>query len=98
WILQCWSDDECLKLLKKCYEAIPDDGKVIVVEALLGVMPENNAAWKAISQTDILLMAQSPRGKERSDKEYMELAIRAGFSGIRYECYVRMFCVMEFFK
>ncbi|XP_019440463.1 PREDICTED: caffeic acid 3-O-methyltransferase-like [Lupinus angustifolius] len=98
WILHDWSDDQCLKLLKNCYEAIPDDGKVIVVEALLPTMPENNAAWKAISQIDVMMMTQNPGGKERSDQEFMELAIGAGFSGIRYECYVHTFWIMEFFK
>ncbi|KAF2283205.1 hypothetical protein GH714_043537 [Hevea brasiliensis] len=38
WILHDWSDEHCLKLLKNCYEAIPDDGKVIVVDAVLPVM------------------------------------------------------------
>ncbi|XP_058772103.1 cathecol O-methyltransferase 1-like isoform X2 [Vicia villosa] len=28
WILHDWSDEHCLKLLKNCYDAIPDDGKV----------------------------------------------------------------------
>ncbi|XP_047260147.1 caffeic acid 3-O-methyltransferase-like [Capsicum annuum] len=26
-----WSDDHCLKLLKNCYEALPTNGKVIIV-------------------------------------------------------------------
>ncbi|XP_061359203.1 cathecol O-methyltransferase 1-like [Gastrolobium bilobum] len=98
WILHDWSDEHCLKLLKNCYDAIPDDGKVIVVEAVLPIIPETNAAWKSVSQTDVLMMTQNPGGKERSEQEYMELATAAGFSGIRYECYVRTFWVMEFFK
>ncbi|KAM4100014.1 hypothetical protein ACB094_05G036300 [Castanea mollissima] len=28
WILHDWSDEYCLKLLKNCYNAIPNDGKV----------------------------------------------------------------------
>ncbi|ONI23625.1 hypothetical protein PRUPE_2G199300 [Prunus persica] len=42
WILHDWSDEHCLKLLKNCYKAIPDNGKVIVVEALLPAMPETS--------------------------------------------------------
>ncbi|KAK9098087.1 hypothetical protein Syun_025132 [Stephania yunnanensis] len=30
WVLNTWSDEQCLKLLKNCYEALLD-GKVIVV-------------------------------------------------------------------
>jgi caffeic acid 3-O-methyltransferase len=40
WILHDWSDEQCLKLLKNCYDATPNDGKVIVVEAVLPAMPE----------------------------------------------------------
>ncbi|MQI32294.1 methyltransferase, partial [Escherichia coli] len=74
WILHDWSDEYCLKLLKNCYDAIPADGKVIVLEAVLPVIPETNAAWKAVSQMDVLMMTQNPGGKERSEQEFMELA------------------------
>ncbi|XP_068483098.1 cathecol O-methyltransferase 1-like [Phaseolus vulgaris] len=98
WILHDWSDEHCVKLLKNCYDAIPDDGKVIVVEAILPKIPENNNAYKAISQMDVLMMTQNPGGKERSEEEFMKLAREAGFSGIKYECHVNNFWVMEFFK
>ncbi|XP_057439722.1 cathecol O-methyltransferase 1-like [Lotus japonicus] len=98
WILHDWSDEHCLKLLKNCYAAVPDDGKVIVVEAVLSIVPENNPTWKSVSQIDVMMMTQNPGGKERTEQEFMELATAAGFSGIRYECYVRSFWVMEFFK
>ncbi|KAF3439778.1 hypothetical protein FNV43_RR18056 [Rhamnella rubrinervis] len=98
WILHDWSDENCLKLLKNCYKAIPDSGKVIVVEALFPVTPETSAAVKSISGTDVLMMTQNPGGKERSKQEFLALATAAGFSGIRFECYVCNFWVMEFFK
>ncbi|XP_048421857.1 caffeic acid 3-O-methyltransferase 1-like [Pyrus x bretschneideri] len=98
WILHDWSDQHCLKLLKNCYNAIPDDGKVIIVEALLPVMPETSTAVKSTSQIDVLMMTQNPGGKERSREEFMALATGAGFSGIKYECFVCNFWVMEIFK
>ncbi|KAF2283206.1 hypothetical protein GH714_043538 [Hevea brasiliensis] len=54
WILHDWSDEHCLKLLKNCYEAIPDHGKVIVVDAVLPVMAENSAAARDTSLMDVL--------------------------------------------
>ncbi|KAB2597917.1 caffeic acid 3-O-methyltransferase 1-like [Pyrus ussuriensis x Pyrus communis] len=98
WILHDWSDQQCLKLLKNCYNAIPDDGKVIILEALLPVMPETSTAVKSTSQIDVLMMTQNPGGKERSREEFMALATGAGFSGIKYECFVCNFWVMEIFK
>lgn len=98
WILHDWSDEHCLKLLKNCYESVPGDGKVIVVEAILPVAPEANVATKATSLMDVLMMTQNPGGKERTQHEFMALATGAGFSGIRFECFACNFCVMEFYK
>ncbi|EXC13660.1 Caffeic acid 3-O-methyltransferase [Morus notabilis] len=97
WILHDWTDEHCLKLLKNCYEAIPDDGKVIVVEAILPVSGTSSAA-KTAFQFDVGMMTQNPGGKERSQQEFVALAVGAGFSGIRFECFVTNYWVMEFFK
>ncbi|KAL0376263.1 UNVERIFIED_CONTAM: Acetylserotonin O-methyltransferase [Sesamum calycinum] len=36
WVLHDWSDDECIDILRKCREAIPEDrGKVIIAEAVM---------------------------------------------------------------
>ncbi|PQQ10868.1 caffeic acid 3-O-methyltransferase [Prunus yedoensis var. nudiflora] len=61
-------------------------------------MPDTSTAVKSTSQLDVIMMTQNPGGKERSEQEFMALATGAGFSGIRYECFVCNFWVMEFFK
>ena len=81
-ILHDYSDEQCLKLLKNYYDAIPDNGKVIVVEAVLPIMPNNSSTVKTTCQGDILMMTQNPGGRERSEQEIMDLAIRSGFSGL----------------
>ncbi|KAG6730352.1 hypothetical protein I3842_01G075200 [Carya illinoinensis] len=98
WILHDWSDQHCVKILKNCYTAIPNDGKVIVVEAVLPMTPEVSTCMKCNSQCDVLMMTQNPGGKERTQQEFEALAIKAGFKGIIYECFVSGFWVMEFFK
>ncbi|OIW02360.1 hypothetical protein TanjilG_08507 [Lupinus angustifolius] len=97
-VLHDWSDEDCLKVLKNCYAAIPDNGKVIVVEGVLPFEPETTDTVKSISQFDVLMMTTNPGGKERSEYEFMTLAKGAGFSGISYKCFVYEFWVMEFFK
>ncbi|KAJ1429187.1 S-adenosyl-L-methionine-dependent methyltransferase [Sesbania bispinosa] len=98
WILHNWNDEDCLKLLKNCHKAIPDDGKVIVVDAVLPVLPENTTIAKVASQADLIMMTQFSGGKERTQNEFMKLALGSGFSGIRVACRVSVFCVLEFFK
>ncbi|XP_050249540.1 caffeic acid 3-O-methyltransferase-like [Quercus robur] len=97
-ILHDWSDEYCLKLLKNCYNAIPNDGKVIVVEAVIPTMPNISTAMKSTYQLDMLMMTQHTGGKERTQEEIMALATMAGFSGIKFECSVCDLWVMEFFK
>ncbi|PIA46459.1 hypothetical protein AQUCO_01500181v1 [Aquilegia coerulea] len=54
WILHNWNDESCTKLLKNCYKALPDNEKLIVVEAILPVEAETNTAAKALCQFDIV--------------------------------------------
>ncbi|XP_054813306.1 cathecol O-methyltransferase 1-like [Prosopis cineraria] len=98
WILHDWSDEWCLKLLKNCHDAIPKDGKVIVVEAVLPFVSEISAAAKSITQSYVMMLTYCPGGKERTEHEFMKLATSAGFRGIRFDCFVRNFWIMEFFK
>ncbi|XP_022880297.1 caffeic acid 3-O-methyltransferase-like isoform X2 [Olea europaea var. sylvestris] len=98
WILHDWSNEHCLKLLKNCYKAIPEDGKVIVVEETLPVEPDTSTTMISTSQTDLILMTQYPGGKERSEVEFLALAKGAGFRGIRSNYSVCNFWVMEFHK
>ena len=74
-ILHDWSDDHCLKLLKNCFKALPDHGKVIVVDLVLPVKPDTSAFVKGIFKTDALMMTQHPGGKERSESDVRALAI-----------------------
>ncbi|XP_020203601.1 anthranilate N-methyltransferase isoform X2 [Cajanus cajan] len=98
WILHDWSDEHCLKLLKNCHKAIPSDGKVIVVDSVLPALPETTTTSKSGFQSDLLMMTQNPGGKERTQNEFMELALGSGFSGIRFVSCVSGFWVMEFYK
>ncbi|KAF7843740.1 caffeic acid 3-O-methyltransferase-like [Senna tora] len=99
WILHNWGDERCLKLLKNCHESLPDNGKVIVVDALLPVVPDTSASVKSSTQFDVMMMTYIPAGgKERSEQEFIDLATSTGFTGVRFKCFVRNLCVMEFYK
>ena len=42
WVLHCWGDYNCVKVLRKCKEAIPAGagagGKVIIIDAVMGAL------------------------------------------------------------
>ncbi|TXG60279.1 hypothetical protein EZV62_014852 [Acer yangbiense] len=97
-VLDCWGDDNCLRLLKNCYKAIPEDGKVIVMNGVLPLEPETSESARDISLLHVRLMIQDDGATERTKEEFMALATGSGFKGINFVGCVCNFCIMEFFK
>ncbi|EEF49592.1 o-methyltransferase, putative [Ricinus communis] len=99
-VLHNWGNEDCVKVLKNCYEALPKGGKVIVVSH---VMPEvvgsSNAAAKYVCQLDVMMLLFGG-GKERTEKEFKALGKAAGFSGFQLICFAayNAVAVMEFYK
>ncbi|XP_008775842.2 tricetin 3',4',5'-O-trimethyltransferase-like [Phoenix dactylifera] len=83
WIMHDWSDELCVKILKNCYKALPDNGKVILVECILPVAPEPTPSAQGVFHLDMIMLAHNPGGKERTEKEYKDLAEGAGFTGLK---------------
>lgn len=98
WICHDWSDDHCAKFLKNCYDALPNNGKVIVAECVLPVYPDTSLATKNVIHIDCIMLAHNPGGKERTQKEFETLAKGAGFQGFQVMCCAFGTHVMEFLK
>ncbi|XP_058100606.1 trans-resveratrol di-O-methyltransferase-like [Magnolia sinica] len=82
WILHDWSDEECMKILRRCKEAIPskeEGGKVIIPDMVVNM---NNSDCKS-TETQLffdLLMMVVAGGKERDEQEWRKIFIDAGFT------------------
>ncbi|KAK6938401.1 Plant methyltransferase dimerization [Dillenia turbinata] len=98
WILHDWSDEHCLKLLKNCYKALPECGKVIIVESIRPELPKNDVSSNIVFDQDLLMLAVNPGGKERTLEEYETLAINSGFAKCLVICSLYNSWVMEFHK
>lgn len=98
WICHDWSDEHCLKFLKNCYAALPDNGKVIVAECILPVAPDSSLATKGVVHIDAIMLAHNPGGKERTEKEFEALAKGSGFQGFRVVCSAFNTYAIEFLK
>uniref|UniRef100_A0A1J3FWY0 Flavone 3'-O-methyltransferase 1 n=1 Tax=Noccaea caerulescens TaxID=107243 RepID=A0A1J3FWY0_NOCCA len=86
WICHDWSDEHCVKFLKNCYEALPEDGKVILAECILPETPDSSLSTKQVVHVDCIMLAHNPGGKERTEKEFEALAKASGFKGIKVVC------------
>ncbi|XVF77583.1 hypothetical protein PTKIN_Ptkin14bG0057000 [Pterospermum kingtungense] len=98
WICHDWSDDHCLKFLKSCYEALPDNGKVIVAEYMIPDYPDPSLSTKLVLHLDCIMLSHTPGGRERTEKEFKALAKGAGFQGFQVKCSAFGCHIMEFLK
>jgi hypothetical protein len=79
WVLHDWSDENCIKILKNCRKAIQQKiGKVIIVEVVLE-KDGNDLFDETRMALDLLMMAHSTGGKERTELEWKKLLEEAGF-------------------
>ena len=93
-----WDDAHCLKFLENCYQALPDNGKVIVAECILPVVPDTSLATKTAVHIDVIMLAYNTGGKARTEKEFEALAKGAGFQGFKVVCCAFNSWIMEFCK
>jgi hypothetical protein len=74
-IVHDWDDERCLQLLRNCHLAMPPHAKLLVCEK---VLPEaNDAAYTRI--LDMVMLLNTPGGRERTEAEYRVLFHKAGF-------------------
>jgi hypothetical protein len=73
-VLHDWSEEQCLAILGNCREAMPRDGRLLVVET---VLPPGDAPHpgKVLDMAMLVL----PGGQERTEAEYDALLAKAGF-------------------
>ena len=95
-----WDDASCLKILKNCYQALPAHGKVITVDYLLPEIIDFEGGDHIAFQIDIHMLAVNDSGAcERTEREYRELGLAAGFKQVKVMCKVdNEYAVTEFHK
>ncbi|CAN1276291.1 Acetylserotonin O-methyltransferase [Linum perenne] len=75
------NDEECIEILKRCREAMSDGGKVIIVEAVVDEEKEDKFEQVRLL-LDMVMMAHTTNGKERTLKEWEHVLHQSGFSRI----------------
>jgi SAM-dependent methyltransferase len=78
-ILHDWDDAVCVRLLKQCRRAMPSDAKLVVCERILARDQDNRYA----QLTDLIMLALTQNGRERTEREYAALFAAAGFALLR---------------
>lgn len=78
FILHDWTDEECVRILTRCREALEPGGRVLIVEML--VPPEIRPDFVMLMDLNMLVVTG---GRERTEEEFGRLLSRAGFRSPR---------------
>ena len=73
-IVHDWADEQTVKILSNCRKAIPKNGRLLIIEA---VLPSGNKP--SLAKDFDMLMMVVPGGIERTEEEYRLLFKHAGF-------------------
>lgn len=89
-ILHDWDDDNCVRILRTCRNALSPGGRVLVMEALIDEVGTPGVA----PLMDLNMMVLTP-GRERSAEEYEALFQRAGLALVGVTPSASRFSVLE---
>ncbi|KAG6479354.1 trans-resveratrol di-O-methyltransferase-like [Zingiber officinale] len=110
WVLHDWSDEDCVRILQRCKEAIPckmRGGKVIIIEMVMEQSEyddidrdqgTSSSSDYKMQQTkllfDLYIMGATP-GKERCEAEWRNIFTAAGFKDYKMMTTLGLRSVME---
>lgn len=98
WLLKNLDDEQCLNVLKNCFAALPEGGKLMVVELVLPDIPDSSLSSQSVFLMDVYMTNMNAGGKERTAGEFQALAKAAGFSGIQDTVQAYNMTLLEFHK
>lgn len=78
WIIHDWNDERARTILKNCRNAITNDGKLILVEAV--IPPGNEPHFGKFLDLNMMVMTG---GLERTEEEFRRLLDASGFRLVR---------------
>jgi 3-hydroxy-5-methyl-1-naphthoate 3-O-methyltransferase len=77
WILHDWNDENCSKILRNCFEALPSKGALLLSESVLN-NDHSGTPFGVLLSLHMLVVCESG-ARERSEAEYRALLEEAGF-------------------
>ena len=78
-IIHDWNDERSTVILKNCRAALPQEGRLLVVERVMPDHPEVSEHHRELAMSD-LNMLRGPGGLERTKGQYRELLNQSGFA------------------
>jgi precorrin-6B methylase 2 len=90
-IVHDWGDDDAVRILRRCADALEPGGRIVVVELVVDSGRRDSFA----AMTDMLMLAYTKGGRERSAVQFHSLWERAGLRCTRDTTLPSLFHAME---
>ncbi|KAJ7529508.1 hypothetical protein O6H91_15G054100 [Diphasiastrum complanatum] len=78
WIMHDWDEEHCTKILSNCYRALPEKGKVIIIDIVLDPSEEADPYSNIKNSFDLVMIAHT-NGMERTREEWHNLLTKSDF-------------------
>ncbi|KAF0934606.1 hypothetical protein E2562_025690 [Oryza meyeriana var. granulata] len=99
WVLTTWTNEECTAILTNCYKSLPAGGKLIACEPVVPDTTDGSMRTRALLGNDIFVMViYRTQGRERSEEEFRQLGLAAGFTVFRAIYLDPFYAVLEYTK
>lgn len=76
-VIHDWSDEQCAGILRRCREALPEHGRVLIVEPVLPPLADPQIAGLYLSDLNMLV---NVGGRERTREDFDALCASAGLA------------------
>jgi hypothetical protein len=77
-IIHNWNDEQAIEILKNCYQAMPIDGKLLVIDPIISPHEQSFNTF-----LDLQFLIVSSGSRLRTENEFRELFTKAGFQLIK---------------
>lgn len=77
WVLHDWNDENCRRILRNCYDALPAGGALLINESVLN--DDRSGTDFGVLMSLHMLVLCEPGARERTEAEYRGLLEETGF-------------------
>jgi ubiquinone/menaquinone biosynthesis C-methylase UbiE len=77
-VIHDWDDQRSCVILQNCRRALPENGKLLLVERIMPAIPDASDLHRSHAMSD-LNMLRGPGGMERTEAQYRDLLGKTGF-------------------
>jgi hypothetical protein len=93
-VIHDWNDERAAIILKNCRAAMPENGKLLIVEGVYPARIDQSIESRGAAANDLNMLV-STGGRQRSESEFRELFASAGFRLARVIPTPARVCVIE---